>query len=326
MKSIKLFALALTALGCMSMVADCPEDQSMLSVGSDVAAGLAPYESRDNDNNLVGFDKEVACELRKRLGFNMLPWTQFLFGNTLFNSLENGSNIVISNISITPALRLAFGWVKYNDDVLGMVMTPATKTALDTVAPAGTTTGVNVLAKLNNLRAPIGSAAVGFNTNRREGAVLNDANFFGNLLPIAYDTRLAAVDGVKTGGDDAYFTDNAVANNIVAGDNTLVAINNVVIPTTGGNSAAYQSDGLGIGINALCCQLYANVAQAIKDMTEDGTLADLRKEFNTGTFTPADLTPATCQGFEANLPVRNPLGDFLEKYCPCNITQVAGLN
>ncbi len=70
-------------------------------------------------------------------------------------------------------------------------------------------------------------------------------------------------------------------------------------------------------LSIMCC-----VAQAIKDMIADGTLARLQEEFNVGSFTPEDLTPEQCRGLESNI-ASNSIANFVfTKYCPCPLSFV----
>ncbi len=113
------------------------------------------------------------------------------------------------------------------------------------------------------------------------------------------------------------FGDGPTALFLADNDEDLLGLNNVV-----DESNTAPSQGLGIGINLECCQLYADVAQAIKDMTSDGTLERSRKQDNVGLFDPEDLTPVQCRGFESNID-SNAIANFVfSKYCPCPLTFV----
>ncbi len=107
-----------------------------------------------------------------------------------------------------------------------------------------------------------------------------------------------------------------------------VAISDIEIPTAGVSGIAFikyndsttaGSQGKGIAVNAQCCQLYANIAQAIANMVSNGDLAALRTEFN---ITPnsytavSGLTPTACASTQAALPTRNAISNWiLENLC-----------
>ena len=82
------------------------------------------------------------------------------------------------------------------------------------------------------------------------------------------------------------FLDNEVAKDLV-NDPSVFAPGSVrLLSNVIDTQNASPSQGVGIAVGGItlgsesCNQLYANVAQALKDMLADGTLARLREQFN----------------------------------------------
>lgn len=105
------------------------------------------------------------------------------------------------------------------------------------------------------------------------------------------------------------------------------------------DSNTVSSLGIGILLNPSCCQLWANVNQAIMNMAADGTLAALRTQFS---ITPNSFTPlpasvlsevTNCSATTSALPTFNALSTFMQQfYClkacsptaPTAVTPVPG--
>ena len=312
----KIF-LALVMLGSsVAMYAEhCGTERETFVVGADFAGiGFPPFESltKDDPQQIAGFDVAVACEVAVRLDFKDVQFKQIRFPG-LIEALKAGEiTSIISDMSITADRQEDAGFVKYNNDTLGMVFNA---TVFERFRDPNT-----VLSEINAFGESIGiPILVGVTVGFRQIDILNNDSVYPFIEPVEFEDLQAALDVLTDEGPPiaGIFGDGPTAVFLADNDEELFGLNNVVDES---NTAVSQ--GLGIGINFECCQLYADIAQAIKDMTEDGTLARLRNEFNVGSFAPEDLTPEQCSGFESNIN-SNAIANFIfSKYCPCSLSFV----
>ncbi len=322
-KALCLILLASRASALLAQgPSECGTNLNQLVVGSDFngSIGYLPFET-DIDGVIEGFDAAVACEVAHRLGFGGVNFQQIPFPDLLTELTASPSSIdvVISALSLTDTVLATpgAGFVKYNDDSLGIVVN------LDDVgtAPLTNTDPAAILTTLNDFGVTSGTnVVIGVMPGSRQEAIIT-SGAYSNLAASLFDANQrdleAALTALKSDTNQtiALFVDGATAVTLAAADPTLFAINNVVDTTN-----SEPSQGYGIAVNSACCQLYANVQQAINDMEADGTLARLRAEFIgiPTTFTPATgLTPAACAGTVSDIN-SNAIANFLfSKYCPC---------
>ncbi len=324
--TIRLKSLGLSLFVCMSSAlfaqgpSNCGENLDELIVGSNLIGerGNPPWEvfNPGVDPRIQGFDVRVACEVAHRVGFKKLSFrnTRFI---ELLDEVASGENIDIamSALSITNARKALkdVSFVKYNDnDNLGMIVWADDIMLQD---PA------TVLDTLNTLAGDGMITSVGFVEGSRQGAILGQSYPIITPFPVT-NVTIGSNAVVNAAGfvSAALFTNGPTARELAAQINEgleeplVTALENV----TANIPQEQESDGFGIAINTECCQLYANIAQAIQDMENDGTLAALRKEFGVGTFTPQDLTPDECRDTESNINSNPTYNLTFSKFCPCD--------
>ena len=334
-------ALTLLAVGSMltaqAMAPACTpaSSQPTLTVGIDLSAGLIPYSSlTGTTGKTAGADVDVACAVFKELAAGTLNFVNIPY-DQLPTALANGTIQIAMGLSAQTSSSPAIpggavptvSFVVYNNDNLGIIMTPSSLATLQ-MAAGVPITSANIIGFMSLHGTTVGwisSPVLPTSTTppfRREGLVLVQSGIPGGNID-TFTSLGSALTALSMGTVNAIFVNNATANAAVAANTSaLVAFNNVAVTLT----PATTSQGLAIGIAPSCCQLYANVAQAIANIAADGTLAAINKTWNTdGTPSPLpSLTPTACAGVAASLPQRNGLAQFVfDKNCPCaNITTV----
>ena len=322
--SLKVLVLSLVSMSsalCAQGPSNCGENLDNLVVGSNLLGerGNPPWEVFNPDVTpmVQGFDVRVACEVAHRLCFKKLTFRNTRF-NALLDEVASGENIDIamSALSITNARKALkdVSFVKYNDnDNLGMLVRAEDVMLQD---PA------TVLDVLNARGAGGAETQVTAVEGSRQLAILEASYPDIIRFPTTNVTfgSNSVIEGLAAPGPIALFTNGPTARELAEQINEglneplVVALENV----TANIPPAQVSDGFGIAINTECCQLYANIAQAIQDMENDGTLAALRKEFGVGTFTPQDLTPDECRDTESNINSNPTYNLTFSKFCPCD--------
>ncbi len=288
----------------------CGTNLNQLVVGSDFGGrfGYEPFE-QEVKGEVQGFDAQVACQVAQRLGFQSVTFLQLPFAGLLADLTESPSpiDIVISAMSIAPSNEAeGVSFVKYNEDSLGLVFRVAD------VTPALLNPATALIA-LNQMGSPTALLPIATTDSSRESHILSG---YPNLRAIQEATLDDAFDDLTAGFAFALFVDGATAVKIAADNpDTLVAVKDVFDSTK-----TDDSQGLGIAINSECCQLYANIQQAINDMNADGTLARLRIQFNVpqGFIPVSGLAPACAGTPTIN---SNSIANYLfRKYCTCVVT------
>lgn len=310
-KALCLILLASRASALLAQgPSECGTNLTQLVVGSDFngSLGYLPFEQANSaGTNLVGFDADVACEVAHRLGFGSVAFKQTPFQDLLndLNASPSEFDIVLSAMSITKDRKAQenVSFIKYNEDSLGIVLLAAAVVDFPELANPAT-----VLDTLNNN----GPRVIGVISLSREESILDS---YANLDA----SRSGALDFLKSqllgGNIAAIFVDGPTAVALAASDSRLFAVDNVQAILT----ADTTSQGLGIAVNSECCQLYANIQQAINDMNVDGTLARLRikNKVQQGFVPVSGLAPASC----TNRPTidSNKIANYLfSKFCSCS--------
>jgi polar amino acid transport system substrate-binding protein len=305
MKSINIvFGMARAALCCEGHSAsqpNCGSDAATLKVGMEI--DYPPFEYVDSSAQVTGFDVAVACALRDTLGYSELEITNILRQDQSAALLDGTISLAISAQSIPlvfdPATS-SIAYVKYNDD--------STSILFFDVIPDGVTSQ-NALDFLNSSAIP---PVLGVLIGTREASMLSPTGPFANLAAAAsfYQSYDDAISDFEDGDLDGLLLQGAVAN-VASNEAGGALLDELSVP------ASVGTQGLGIEVAATCCQLYANVREAITELEEDGTLPALRDEFDTGTFSTT-LTPPACADIEGVTVDRNAILQFIfDKYCPC---------
>ena len=315
--SVSLLGAALSFAAAPTPAPDCATSLATLTVGTQF--GLPPYESLNAAGIPVGFDVDIACELRKRLGYNTIVFKAIDATDTA--SLSTGAvSVIISGLNeinpttLTAPFSTNEALIKYSDFNFAFLFNGAALPILGG-APVNTGNVFNYILAQSNLTPSIPTGTI---TNSWENTLLLAVG----INSTTFDTVDLAVAALKAGTISAFFSNNVVVDTVAAADATVSKLDSVPLPANAGFNP-FRSTGLAIGVSPTCCQLYVNIRQAIADMVTDGTYAKIataNKVPTTFTAGP-DLTPAACAATEPNLPVRNDIANFIfNKFCVCKPT------
>jgi len=289
-----------------SSTPNCGTDGKTLIVGTQF--GIPPYDTLSSAKVPSGFDVDIACQLRKYIGFDDVKFTAVVPNNDAAIA-SNAVTMVISpltelNTNTTSLTTEAF--IKYADFSFGLLFNGSVPAGYD---------ATNALA---NLAAA--TDVVGYIVNSNEGQIYTDV---GGPV-VAYPDLATAITALKGGFIAAIFSSSAIVNNASTNDSALASLEDVVLPS-GTLFDQFRATGIGIAVNPACCQLYVDIKQALADMLADGTYAAIAKKNDVPTtFTPEDFTPASCANTQPNLPQRNAISSFIfDKYCPCDPTVIS---
>jgi len=313
MNNKNLLLLTACILNLCSLQAEgpskCGTDLITLTVGTDFSGtlGNVPFEQLVN-GQLTGFDIAVASEIAHRLGFQSITFRQISATQDsqknpfpLLNELNKPTSqldIGIRALSIIPR-PTALGsettfsnisFVTYNDDIMGAVISSQAdakysngSTYLETINNDSNTVkaraDTTILSREFIIMFPI---VVGI-TNRYENIT---AVFDANLTQSVTRLNDQLADVTISPDKPFLLTNNASAQALIGNPDAFPQASVRLIPNVVDTKNIYPSQGLGIAVGGIsedseaCDQLLANVAQAVKDMVVDGTLARLREEFN----------------------------------------------
>ncbi len=310
----------------VSAAADCggtdttPPNLSILRVLTTVPAqgfGFPPWSFRSiipSGTQASGFAADIACQLRKRLGYQAVEFVNDIGANLLADLNAGQAALVISHISITngianvvPSSTALAAFIKYNDD---------TQESLVTTTKSGSTD----LTTLCQNQIVTGFIAGQYSDQEiLTNFKCNRAGAPASIPLQPFNTIDEALDGLNTGLIGALLINTPSANQILQ-TNPNGFVLSPVDP-----KGLTSTQGIGIAVNNACCQLYANVQKAINEMIADGTLQTLATFWGTGTFTAPKAgtiaIPTSCGGA---MPIarptveRNDISEFIfDKYCPC---------
>ena len=231
----------------------------------------------------------------------------------------------ISAISITPQRiddNPGVAFIKYNDDTLALIL----PTALVTGDPA-LQNPATALERLNELaETDLTLTQVLTTIGSRQSDILNGVPAPGQDDPYQFleaeevITLQQGLTALAANQNRSFFTDEATARDLIARNLPELAGFTVIAPVAFDEAAfpGQVSQGLGIVVKSDCCQLFADIKQAIVDMEAEGVLPALRAEFQTGNFTPLNsdaLTPEACRNTQPNINSNRTANFIFTKFC-----------
>lgn len=255
-RTIALFLVALLALGAFAGCAGEKEDTSLadikakgtLVLGMDDA--FPPMGFRDEANQLVGFDLDVATEVTKRLGVTVTPtaidWTQKIF------ELETGNIDVIWNGFTIDEDRkekteMTFPYMKNRQVLVVLADAPY-------AAPA------DLSGKKLALQAD----------STAESALEGSAEFKAALAEVIYfDDNIAALMDLEVKGCDVVLMDEVVANYYISNEGSPYKV----------LDEALADEEYGIGFQKGAVTLKDEVERILTEMAQDGTLAAISEKW-----------------------------------------------
>ena len=263
-KSVLIFVAAavlcsITFSGCKKKGADSSASKPADAVEALKARGVfvlglddsfPPLGYRDDDNNIVGYDIDLAKEVAKRLGVQFKA--QPIDWDAKEMELETGKiDCIWNGFTITEdrkkALSMSFPYLD-NEQVLVVRQNGAIKT-------------------LDDMRGRV----VGYQSGSSAQEAIDDNPGFKNTLAdiIAFKENITALNDLKVGGVDGVVMDSVVANYSIAQTGEPFEIVK--------NSLANEE--YGIGFRKKEPELRDEVERILKEMVADGTVASISKKW-----------------------------------------------
>lgn len=245
MKKI-LLAVALTGFAFNVMAKD-------ITFG--LEATYAPYESYDANNNLVGFDIDIANKICDELQYTC-KFTNQSFDSLIPSLKTRRIDAAISGLDMTPERSEQVDFTQsYYDN------------AAQFIAMKGTIDSFDSIDQLNHKR-------VGIQNGTTLQKYLIDK--FPLIDVVSYDSYQYAVLDLKANRIDAIFIDNAAANEWIKKEPEIVKIGNKVMDPD------YIGLGLGIAVRKGNSQLLDQFNKVLTQMKNDGSYDQIYKKWFDG--------------------------------------------
>lgn len=264
-KLLAALALLLTLgmLGCAKPAANAASDPSLQTVKArgKLLMGLddsfPPMGFRDKDNNIVGFDVDVAAEVAKRMGVTLEPvaidWAQKI------NELNTGSIDVIWN---------------------GFTITDERKQQTEMTIPYMKNRQVLVVMAGAPYQKPedLSGKKIAVQMDSSAQTALDDHPDFKKTIsggePVLFNDNMKALMDLEVGGSDAVLMDEVVANyNISTGSKYRVL------------DQSFADEEYGIGCKKGASALKNEIEKQLRAMKADGTLAKISEKWFTKDLT-----------------------------------------
>jgi len=253
--SVALLAASLLALvGCKKVEKKSGNAVEALKSRGTFVLGLddsfPPLGYRNDDNEIVGYDVDLAKEVARRLGVEFKA--QPIDWDAKEMELETGKiDCIWNGFTITEERKAALSFTEAylnNAQVLVVRKDSGIKTLADF---AGKTLGIQS-----------GSSA--------EEAVADNAKFAASVgKTIKFKENVTALNDLDIGGVDGVVMDSIVANNVITENNKPF----VVI------DEALANEGYGVGFRKSEPELRDEVWKILKEMTADGTVAAISNKW-----------------------------------------------
>jgi polar amino acid transport system substrate-binding protein len=203
-------------------------------------AAFPPYEMTTDDGSFEGIDVEIAGAIAEKLGLE-LQIDDMDFDSALLAVQQGKSDIVMAGVSVTEDRKL----------VMDFSDTYATGTQVIIVPEGSEVTADN-----------LGDYMIG--TQRATTGNIYCTDDYGDDHVIAYDNGLTAVQALVNGQVDCVVIDSAPAQEFVASNPGLVILD-----------TEYVTEDYAIGMNKGNTALVDAVNNALKELTEDGTIQSI---------------------------------------------------
>jgi polar amino acid transport system substrate-binding protein len=203
-------------------------------------AAFPPYEMTTDNGSFEGIDVEIAGAIAEKLGLE-LQIDDMDFDSALLAVQQGKSDIVMAGVSVTEDRKL----------VMDFSDTYATGTQVIIVPEGSEVTADN-----------LGDYMIG--TQRATTGNIYCTDDYGDDHVIAYDNGLTAVQALVNGQVDCVVIDSAPAQEFVASNPGLVILD-----------TEYVTEDYAIGMNKGNTALVDAVNNALKELTEDGTIQSI---------------------------------------------------
>lgn len=238
----KLFLALLLASLSMSALANG-------SLRFATTAANPPFEYLNNDNQMVGFDIDVAKGLCKRMQ------VECIFTNTAFDLL-------------LPSLRFR----RYDAVIAGMDITDERLKQVDFTRPYLANSGT-IIAMKNRYSdfAQLKGKRVGVGGDTTQQAYLQSA--WPEIIPVVYDDYQNALLDMRSNRLDAIFGDTPAVQQLLKANSQLASVGEPV------TDERYFGSGLGIAVRKDDAQLLEQLNNALQSLKDDGTLRQLTQHW-----------------------------------------------
>lgn len=244
------------ASGVIGFDSNYNKREEQLVIG--LQSGYPPFEFREAQGNIVGFDVEVGEELASRLGKKLVVKDMEFEGTIL--SLEQGKiDLIISGMNITPTRLKKILMVPYHGD---------TATSLSLIFWGDIPKGVYKLEDIATL--PEGCVSV------QSGAISETYMSRYPFIPLkSFEGALSPLMDVKYGKSTANLVESDVAS-YLKHQHPEISILEVPIPSE------EQIAGFGIGVKKEQKELFLQVSEIIDSLKLSGRLQQLEDKWFKG--------------------------------------------
>ncbi|NLS56482.1 arginine ABC transporter substrate-binding protein [Hafnia alvei] len=213
------------------------------------SATYPPFESMDSNNQIVGFDMDLAKALCKQMQATCT------FTNQAFDSL-------------IPALKFK----RYDAVISGMDITPERQKQVTFTQPYYANSAI-IIADKGKYKtfADMKGLRVGMENGTTHQKYLQDKH--PEIKTVAYDSYQNAILDLKSGRLDGVFGDTAVVNEWLKNNPNLAAVGDHV------TDAQYFGTGLGIAVRPENTALLAQLNKALDDIKANGTYKKINDQW-----------------------------------------------
>ena len=213
------------------------------------SATYPPFESMDSNNQIVGFDMDLAKALCKQMQATCT------FTNQAFDSL-------------IPALKFK----RYDAVISGMDITPERQKQVTFTQPYYANSAI-IIADKGKYKtfADMKGLRVGMENGTTHQKYLQDKH--PEIKTVAYDSYQNAILDLKSGRLDGVFGDTAVVNEWLKNNPNLAAVGDHVTDTQ------YFGTGLGIAVRPENTALLAQLNKALDDIKANGTYKKINDQW-----------------------------------------------
>ena len=246
-KYIALFLASIMMLGllagCGAPAANSDNELGLVEDGKLVMstnAAFPPYEMTTDDGGFEGIDVEIAGEIAKKLGLELVV-DDMDFDSALLAVQQGKSDIVMAGVSVTEKRLMV---MEFSDSYATGIQVVIVKEGSDVT--------------MDNL----GEKMIG--TQRGTTGNIYCTDDFGEEHVVAYDDGIAAVQALMNGQVDCVVIDNAPAQAFVAANAGLTILD-----------TEYVTEDYAIGFAKGNTALVDAVNAALVELIEDGTVQSI---------------------------------------------------
>ena len=246
----KLIALALACVMLLGLLAGCTKAESdnelnLVENGKLIMstnAAFPPYEMTTDDGGFEGIDVEIAGEIAKKLGLELVI-DDMDFDSALLAVQQGKSDIVMAGVSVTPKRQLVMDFSNsYAKGVQVVIVKEGSDVTMD-----------NLAEKMIGCQRGTTGYIYASDTPKNGG--------YGEDHVTAYDNGAGAVQALLNGQVDCVIIDSAPAQEYVKANPGLTIL-----------EGTWVEEEYAIGMNKGNTALVEAVNKALEELTNDGTV------------------------------------------------------